>query len=229
MFVQFITDGNGTGNGFQASYTTKPAPFCQPNTLNTITSVSGKISDGSGSYNYRNNTVCKYKLVPNGANSISITFNYFDTEAKSDFLKIYDLETQSLLYTFSGNTNPGTLNFNTGKLYIVFMSNNDSVASGWDFSYTSSLITDLTDRNLNMQASVFPNPAQKQLQVNIGDVGKGCILSLVSSDGKVVYQENPASTGQMISKIDVSGFKRGLYILKIKSEKGCAHFKVVLN
>ncbi len=228
MLIQFVTDGNGNTNGWEATYNAKPAPFCSSNTT-TITAAAGNISDGSGSYNYRNKALCRYKLMPTNAKSISITFNYFDTYDEGDFLAIYNLDTQALLYTFHGNTNPGTVNFTTGKLYLVFITDNDNTATGWDLSYTSSTITGLAGSNLNIQASVYPNPVQNQLQVNITDPGKDCTIRLVSAEGKVVYKEDFVSTGNLVTNMDVSALRRGLYILQINSEKGYGYYKVVLE
>jgi hypothetical protein len=227
MYIKFITDGNGTSNGWQASYNAKPAPFCSSNTT-TITGISGNLSDGSGSYDYRNKSLCRYKLLPTDAKSISLTFNYFDTKDQSDFLEIYNLETQTLLYKLYGQNNPGTLNFDIGKLYLLFITDSENTATGWDFSYTSSSLTGVNKNNL-VNISVYPNPAQNQLNVRVPDVADGYVLKIIQTDGTVVYSESSDLSGNLNSSIDVSALSRGFYILQVNTSKGSGYYKVVLK
>lgn len=229
MFIQFVTDGSGTSNGWSASYYAKQAAFCNSN-VTTLIGQSGSLSDGSGSFNYRDKSVCRYKLMPEGAKSISITFNEFNTEGENDFLQIYDLETQSVLYKLYGQTNPGTLNFNTGQLYLVFITDQQNNASGWSFDYTSSELTGLHPNNNGIDAMVFPNPAQNQIQVNLSEKNEAFTIKLLSTQGQLMYTEVlKPSEGKTVSNINVADFARGVYILQITSDKGTSCSKIVLN
>jgi hypothetical protein len=229
MFVQFVTDGNGTSNGWFATYKAKQATFCSSNTTH-ITDKSGSISDGSGSFDYRNKTICKYKLEPTDAKSLNITFTEFNTAGESDYLEIYDLETQILLYKLYGQTIPGTLYINTGKLYIIFVTDQQNTGTGWNFIYESSEFTGTNESMKGIEASVFPNPAQNQIGVRYSAQNEKHTIELLSTDGTILYQENSiAWTGNEIKNIDVSTFARGLYILRISSGKGTVYRKVVLN
>lgn len=227
MYLKFITDGNGTSNGWQATYHAKPAQFCSSNTT-TITSVAGNLSDGSGTYDYRNKTLCKFKIMPTDAKSISMTFNYFDTKDEHDFLEIYDLEKQSLLYKFYGQNNPGTLNFNIGKLYLLFITDSENTATGWDFNYTSSPLTDLNKDN-RISVSVHPNPAHNQLNVSVPNMAGNYSIRLIQADGTVVYCESSDLTGNLKNTLDVSKLSRGIYILQVNTNSGSGNYKVVLN
>jgi hypothetical protein len=226
MFIKFETDGNGTSNGWLATYNAKQARFCSSN-VTYINERSGSLSDGSGDFNYRDKSVCRYKLEPADAKSISITFNEFNTAGEGDYLEIYNLEDQTLLYRFFGQTNPGTLNFNTGKLYLVFVTDQQNSAPGWDFSFTSSGLTGIDEKNTESTISVFPNPANNQIQVTLNGMS-GYSFKLISADGVEVYKENSCQSNVMY-RIDISSFPRGIYILHIESEKGIINRKVVLN
>jgi hypothetical protein len=228
MFIRFITDGGGTSNGWMASYDAKQAKFCSGTT--TITASSGTFGDGSGSYNYHNNTFCRYELKPEGARSVSITFNELNTAEEGDFIAIYNSATQELYYKLSGQNNPGTLNFNTGELMLIFKTNQASTAQGWDLSYTSSAITGIHEDAVGLNLSVSPNPATTQLQINFNSSGEDFTIRLLSTDGKLVYSENSkSSAGNVSCKIDVSKLQRGLYILQIQSKEGISYQKVILN
>jgi hypothetical protein len=230
MFIQFITDGNGTSNGWLASYTAKQAAFCSSN-ITLLTAPSGRISDGSGSFDYRNKSICRYKIKPAGAQSFSLTFNEFNTAGESDYLEIYNLETQTLLHKFYGQTNPGIININAAELYLVFSTDQQNTASGWDLSYTSSELTGLKELNNGIAASIFPNPAQSQIHVNLNTRNKeNYTLKLISSEGVPVFTKTfKSGTDNAQIKIDVISFARGIYTLQIISEEGSMYQKVVLN
>ncbi len=229
MFIQFVTDGSGTTNGWFASYNAKQAPFCSSGVTN-ITAPSGSLSDGSGSFNYRDKSICRYKLQPAGAQSISITFNEFSTAGEGDYLEIYNLENQALLHKLYGQTNPGTLNFSTGKLYIVFVTDQENSSSGWSFSYISSELTGLNESKAGANISLFPNPAQNLLKVSINNADREYTLNLISSKGATVFTQTLNSvSGNIESSIDVSTFPRGIYILQLNSAYGTSYHKLVLN
>lgn len=229
MYIHFVTNGNGVSNGWFASYNAKQAVFCSSNTT-VLTAPSGSLSDGSGSFDYRDRTVCKFKLLPTNAKSISITFNEFNTAGEDDVLKIYDLDTQALLYTLYGQSNPGTLNFNTGKLYLVFLTDQENTASGWNFSYSSSEVTSSKSYDKNLNVSIFPNPASNQLQLSINGLDNTYKVKLASTDGIVIMEQNlMTESGNVTSKIDISGLARGIYVLQISCKKGSIYKKVILN
>jgi len=228
MFVRFVTDGSGTSNGWLASYTAKQAQFCSGTAL--ITDISGSLDDGSGSYNYHNNTLCRYNLEPAYAQSISITFNEFNTSGEGDFMAIYDQVTHQLYYKLYGQTNPGTLNFNTGKLNLIFKTDQESSAAGWNFTYTSSTTTNLNEDPSGLNPLVFPNPAHDKLQINLTNLEKGYSLKLLSAEGKSVLSEiSHRSTGNVSTTMDLSELSRGVYVLQISSLKGSTFQKVIVE
>jgi len=230
MYIQFISDGSGASNGWLASYSAKQAAFCS-SSITTLTTPSGNITDGSGSFDYRNKSMCRYKIEPVGAQSFSLTFNEFNTAGEGDFIEIYNLETQTLLYKFYGQTNPGIININAAKLYLVFSTDQQNTASGWNLSYTSSELTGLNESINGIEAGVFPNPAHNQIQVNLNTLNmENYTIKLISSDGVPVFTKTYKSEADNAPvKIDVTSFARGIYVLQIISEKGNSHRKVVLN
>jgi hypothetical protein len=56
--------------------------FC--NSTTTLTNKSGSFDDGSGNSDYQNNVDCKWLIKPSGATSITLKFNYLNTEAWKD-------------------------------------------------------------------------------------------------------------------------------------------------
>ncbi|MEI6059686.1 MAG: C10 family peptidase [Bacteroidota bacterium] len=228
MFIRFVTDGSGTSNGWLASYTAKQAQFCSGTTL--LTSPAGSFGDGSGGYNYHNNTMCRYEIKPENARSVSIAFTELNTAGEGDFIAIYNNVTHELYNKLYGQDNPGTLNFNTGDLMIIFKSDNGNTAAGWNLEYTSSGLTGINQDPSGLNPIVSPNPAQTMLQINVKTSTEGYSLALYSSEGKMVYSEDSRSTqSSTVNRIDVSQFTRGIYVLQIRSKKGISYQKVVLN
>ncbi|MFZ4547829.1 MAG: C10 family peptidase [Bacteroidales bacterium] len=228
IYIQFITDGDGVSNGFLASFTAKQASFCSGTT--TLTAPSGSFNDGSGTYDYNDISMCRYEIEPENARSISLTFTEFSTAGEGDFIAIYNNLTHELYTKLYGQTNPGTLNFNTGKLMLIFKTDQYNTAPGWNINYTSSELTGISDPINAIKFSVYPNPAQNQISLNLNSKGEECVIQLISTNGTVVFQEVLGSTvATYVDKIDVSNIPRGLYILKVSSGNGTNFKRVVLN
>ena len=106
----------------------------------TYTAPSGSFSDGSGTANYQDNLDCFWLIEPTGANTISLNFPTFDTEAGYDSVMVYDGPTTSdpLLMTWWGNTLPPTINSTSGAMLVEFKSDINTNFSGWSANYTSS-------------------------------------------------------------------------------------------
>ena len=96
-----------------------------------------------------------------------------------------------------------------------------------DLVYTGSTtkILSVSDKVLNDAVSVYPNPANSRLNINLSDFNINIKnVKLIDVTGKVIYNNNNVET------INVKNFSKGLYILKIQSnEGGIFSKKVVIN
>jgi Zn-dependent metalloprotease len=112
--------------------------FCSG--LTELTNSSGTITDGSGTANYLEYADCSWLIIPTGANTISINFTYFDTEAGYDSVMVYDGPdaTSPLLMTWWGNTLPPTITSSGGAMFIRFLSDESVNAGGWSANYSST-------------------------------------------------------------------------------------------
>jgi len=72
--------------------------------------------------------------------------------------------------------------------------------------------------------NVYPNPASDEILVS--GAFENAIIQLFTSDGRQVYQADGVSQQ---THIMVSGFKNGIYVLKIKSERGIINKKVYIS
>lgn len=115
-------------------------PNEQCNGTITFTAASGSFTDGSGTANYQNNLDCFWLIKPTGANTISLNFPTFNTEANYDTVIVYDGPTTAdpVLMQWWGNTLPPTINSTAGALLVEFKSDVSLNYSGWIANYTSS-------------------------------------------------------------------------------------------
>ncbi len=231
LFIEFLTSGD-EGSGFRLSYQSNTAEYCSG--LTTLTEADGVIVDGSGSRNYNNNSVCKFKIVPEDATSITVNFNYLDTEPGNDVIKIYDLVSQDLIGSYSGNETPPAVTIPSGKALLLFSSNDAVSGGGWEIEYTSSGTTvgtsfEALTEGLNVQ--VFPVPASDWLRVNLkSSIAADVSLSLYDISGRQLLDgQNVKFTGQQTLILPVGELSNGIYYLRYTSSMGSGSRKVVIN
>ena len=118
-----------------------PNSYCSGTT--NLNSSSGTFTDGSGSNTYRENSNCKWVIAPPGANSITLNFSKFRTEARYDSVLVYDGPDESfpLLRAWTGNTLPPPITSTVGAMCVRFSSDNSNNDSGWVANYTSTGVT----------------------------------------------------------------------------------------
>jgi hypothetical protein len=230
LFIEFMTSGN-QGSGWKAHYTSNIVAYCSG--LTTLTAPEGTISDGSGGRVYHNNTICKFKIVPEGATAISISFTSLDTEADTDVIKIYDYVSQSLIGTYSGNQLPGEILVPSSKAYILFITNSQIQGEGWEITYTSSTtgIAETAPASGSLKVWSYPNPANDWLRVELSNSRETSVsLSLLAADGRMVAAPvDYMVSGNRVVMLNTSGIQNGIYFLKYSSPEGSGMRKVVVG
>lgn len=82
-------------------------------------------------------------------------------------------------------------------------------------------VNDLTKTNI----SIYPNPTNNIINVNLGAVNSPTNYSLYSIDGKMIRDNNMVNNNSF--SIDLTEMAIGIYILKIKSENSTNTFKII--
>jgi len=145
LFVRFVADSTGTANGWRIVYNTQPIPFCSG--LTVLNSLNGLFNDGSFPFtNYVENSNCQWLIQPTGALSVALQFNYFSTQANFDVVNVYQGTSANgvLLGSFSGNTIPPAVTSTSGSLFVEFITSNQNNSTGWEGSYTSSNVANIS-------------------------------------------------------------------------------------
>jgi hypothetical protein len=229
MFITFTTDGANSSQGWKANYTANLVKFCASST--TLLDGWGTITDGSDRFDYRNNSNCKWKIMPVGASKIILTVNSFSTEQDNDRIQVYDLGTSALLATWSGNytTPPPPLESTSGSVMLMWTSNGSVRGPGWNISYSPMVGTE--DVNTINNITVYPNPATQLINIGFSVTEPQNVkIELLSLQGTPLYQDNLTGIkGQYSKTIDVSLFARGIYMLRLNSDKGTSVKKIVIQ
>lgn len=227
LLIKFTTLTGNSGGGWFASFEATKAIYCTG--ITTYEEPTGSFNDGSGTFEYHPNSLCRYKILPPNAQSITLSFDEFNTFDENDYIKVMDLNDGSTLATLFGNQNPGIMTFNTGKLMLLFHSNATDNASGWSVQYTSSLNTG-TKENGRSLFELYPNPASEVLTVSMHfNSSTNYSLLLVTPEGKALLNEQRSGNGNTTEQIDLSTIPSGMYILKLITPSETLNRKIIVK
>jgi hypothetical protein len=234
MLIVFIADGDATtATGFRIEYTSILPTYCSG--VTNLNEPSGSFDDGSGNFYYKNSTNCSWKITPQWASDLTITFTEFNTEEGVDILKIYDYNNNQLLATYSGEYTAGNMpdpiTVPSGKMFLMFQTNVGINHPGWTAEWeigNTSVEEQVTGFD---QLNIYPNPAQNQLNISFNaENNQSLQVRLMSSAGTLVYTENASNIlGYYVNTIDLSDFSKGVYFLSLKNDNGTINKKVVVK
>jgi hypothetical protein len=231
MLVTFSSDQSGSGDGFMASFASEIPVYCSG--LEMMTTQTGNLSDGSGNWNYHNNSACLWRIMPEGASSVTLYFTGFETEAGYDVLKIYDLQSQQLLAEYSGSYASGVpdpVTSPSGKMFLAFSTNYSVTAPGWNAYYESNLVNVAELKNSESMI-VYPNPSDGSLYVDLNNHSAFKVRFTVTDlSGRVVYSvDMDHSDGKRII-INLHNLQPGLYVISACSgDENAEYHKIVIR
>ena len=104
-----------------------------------LTATNGTLEDGSGNFDYQNNTYCTYIITSPLQYAVDITLNKLSSQENHDYLRFWNghPSQDSLLAEFSGNISNLSHQFNTDSLYITFETDDSVTGQGWHLNYQS--------------------------------------------------------------------------------------------
>lgn len=227
LLITFETNDSVQGDGWMLTYSANYPSYCGNNTQ---TALTGTISDGSGDKKYQSNTTCQWIIQPANAASLILTFTEFETEPDDDFVKIYDLNTQELLGTFSGTTLPPPVMSPTGAMFIQFKTDGSQNYQGWTANYIS-LGTGIEETQGFSNFVYYPNPSTENINVRFKTVGPQDInLRIMTLDGKTVIEDiRPQFNGEFFCQYETSKLAKGVYMLQVQGNKGLTTKKLVIQ
>ena len=82
----------------------------------------------------------------------------------------------------------------------------------------------IDENSLDYSVEIYPNPAAESLNINYDVSGNGELqISILSIDGKMVYNERFAGKGNSTKTIDISQFNNGNYLVYFRNND---HIKI---
>ena len=230
MLITFTTNDSLTAGGFRATYVAATPVYCT--TMTTLSASSDTISDGSNQYNYNYLTNCRWRIVPHGAENITLNFISFQLDKDVDYLEIYDFSNipNILLDKYTGDSLPATKTYNTDSLLIWFKTNTFNPKSGWKLFYNSSA-TSVNEIKDNISFNIFPNPTNKSVSIISNNfIGQDRSIKIFTLDGKNVYDYTLKNTDlkEINLTIDVDRWEAGLYVVNLSSSALTQHSKLII-
>jgi hypothetical protein len=229
MLVVFESGPESGGNGFLAAFESEIPVYCSGMVM--LSAQTDTLTDGSGSWNYHNNSACLWRIMPEGASSVTLHFDEFATEEGVDMLKIFDLQTSQLIAEYSGTYGSGVpdpVTSPSGKMFITFNTNLTNTAPGWTGYYESNLVN-VTEEPAPLPLHIYPNPADDRLHITGTDLpGQDIIFNLTDLSGRLVYSTAIACSKNQEVQIDVSRLLPGLYLLETSIGDVHTHYNKVI-
>ena len=154
---------------------------------------------------------------------------------------------------FASNANPGVYRNSAGAVYpytvpgeisitgnsfgpsYYFMFYNWMVGSGC--SSTRDTVTATIDclvgiedtENSFSNISIHPNPSKGIFQIVGNQVKEALEISIYNTNGKLVYQLDDKFSNNFEERIDISGFAKGLYFVKLQGKQSFEMRKIIIN
>jgi len=220
MYITFTSASGSSNEGWYATYTTTSPEWCSGTT--TISNEGDTISDGSYSFNYHNSTNCRWKIHPPSEAPITLYFLTFNTEEENDVLKILDQQSGTLLAEYSGafippNVPPPVI-CNSGKMFLVFSSNQTITAQGWE-AYFVTPFTGINDEPGMKEIRIFPNPAIDLITIEMNNCPPGTIeIDLYNVQGiKCSSHTFNHSSIKFEGSIGLCELPSGLYFITVRT------------
>ena len=208
MLITLESDGSGTAPGFKAEFTTAKPTYCSG--MITLTEPNGELSDGSGTFNYNNGSVCKWMIQPPDVEEVTISFTSFKTIEDEDEIKIFNTATQELLATYSGNystTMPDPVTSPSGKLYILFTSSTLTNDEGWEAVYTTPFNNQTINVNPGFQfvSSCF-EPGNPDMEEVVQEIISDDLVYIRNSEGAMLRKIGPNWVNGIGDWIGIEGY-----------------------
>ncbi|MBR4787156.1 MAG: C10 family peptidase [Bacteroidales bacterium] len=226
LYVTFNTNDSDTGQGWRFEYeVVNYTYYCNYEMYRTH---QGTITDGSGSLYYQPNSYCVWRIWPNHAQYIILSFSELDINP-SDALYVYDVKSQNskLVAAYSGNQIPSPLTVNTSKLMVVLETDNYLNAGGFTLSWiTDSVFSSIQEPDGDI-VTIYPNPVSNQLHVSMPLGSQKVDMQIYDLSGKLVRKMSSLSERECV--MDVSSLSSGIYILKVCDGRNVYRRKIVVE
>jgi hypothetical protein len=226
MFIRFVTDNNNNEDGWLAYFYGDTPVYCSG--ITSYTEMTDTISDGSGIYDYQNETNCLWLIEPESAGTVTLFFNYFETEEGIDNVEIYDKESQALLAEYSGSypgSPPPPVTSQSGKMLVVFQTNYTLRADGWEAYYVSDYVGIDQPDDTRIDFMIAPVPAKNKVRITINKDYGSATLNIYNLTGEILKSEY---VNRREHVLEISDLPPGIYLIELHSKLASQTKKLVV-
>ena len=90
--------------------------------------------------------------------------------------------------------------------------------------------TGIDQKTLESTIRIYPNPVRNELTLSIMGKEQSLALTITNANGRLVYSEKLVNiTADYSKKLDMSGFSKGIYLLKLSSNDHVYTEKVIVQ
>lgn len=227
VLLHFISDDTITSEGWKINIVATRPDYCSGTTM--LTDTTGTFEDGSLHFSYKNNADCKWLIQPPGVSSIILSFSSFETEEDYDSVYIYDGNTTSapLLAFFHGDTLPPEITSSGSSMLVHFVSDGGMTYDGWTASYESIPVS-VTDQESSDPVVIYPNPSQGKIYIEFNNITKNIFVETSDIHGRILDFKKFSASDNPLS-LDVSGYPKGIYFIRIFTDLNIFTGKVVIK
>ncbi len=219
---------SGTSTATAAQFTTTAASTCPgPYDISTNGTVSGAISipfntDIKGLISTStDNDYYKFVITTGGTATLTLTTLPFDYD-----VRLYSSNgTTQLAISQNGSTTSETISrtYTAGTYYVRVYGYNGALSTTSCYTLKVHLGTATREAEVipvtssKKMFTVYPNPVQNTLNINLTGYEGVSSISLVDINGKLVAANR---TAQVNSKMDISKLTKGIYLVKVITASG---------
>lgn len=120
------------------------------------------------------------------------------------------------------NMPEGTPIHNTAYIYFDY---NPAVVTNTTVN-TISYFVGIKPANANRQTIVYPNPANTEIIINLGEIPQDGVISMYDLLGNEIFK---TSVYEQYKRIDITNFSSGFYFLQVQDKNNKSIFKVVID
>lgn len=230
VLVSFQADGDeNKGSGWKLQYYSRLPSYCS-SSPQLLTEPAGTVSDGSGDFWYINNTHCIWKIAPDSANGLTLSFSAFETEKDEDILRVYDASNSQLLGEFSGTIIPDPVFVESGELYLIWKTSAAIPGPGWKAGWIADNVGIPLEQDNLIDLTLHPNPASGSVTLSFSTKEEQTVtIRLISPAGELLQEERISTgIGGHLKRIDTSSLARGIYFISITAKEGNSNHKLVV-
>lgn len=228
VFVKFVTDGADNARGWEIHYSTLRGKFCMGTKV--YREASGELTDGSGDYNYHNNSNCNFRIAPPFAKDLTLTFTEFDLEEGKDFLTVYKFGSNTPIAELTGNEIPEPITIPDGAFFVNFRSDILNTAAGFKAYWTTGNVG-VGDVEGLRSLTISPNPATNYVTIKaFSDRNQDLKVTISDLSGKeLITNQIYNAFGDIDQIIDVSRLSSGMYFVTISGNNQKVTEKLIVK